>query len=278
MSVFVCPVCRGGLNASDEMLRCAQGHAFDLAKEGYVNLLLAAARKSKDPGYNKAMIASRHTLFESGHYQHLADAMAGIVARNLPEDRITFVLDAGCGEGYYLRRIRAHTTTTQPSLSLIGVDVSKHGVRIASRGDRLGEYAVASTHDLPLGDNSVDVLLTHFSPVFAGEFHRVVKPGGVVVVGAPGPRHLFGLKELVYDNAEQHTPSDPLDGAPGYELAATDSVQYTLEIDNRDAIAALFAMTPFYWSANHETQARIATLDQLHTEVDVIAYSYRVVK
>jgi 23S rRNA (guanine745-N1)-methyltransferase len=249
---FACPVCGQPLLRADRSYRCVNGHPFDIAREGYVNLLLPQHRRSKDPGYNKEMVASRRDFFDAGHYEPLADGVAGLIASYLPDgDRV--VVDAGCGEGYYLRRLRAllAATDAEENTLLCGMDLSKYGIRVAARRDPQGLYAVAGTYRMPVLPAVVDVLLTHFSPVSAEDFRRVVKPGGVVLVGGPAEGHLFGLKELMYDtpgkvrsgrhprrrervrvdrDALDPLPAVPARSRPGREPAADDPV---LLVDRR---------------------------------------------
>src|SRR6266545_8190332 len=98
--ILACPVCGEPLERVDRTFRCANGHTFDVAREGYVNLLLAQHRRSKDPGYSKDMIAGRRDFFDAGHYRPLADGIAELIATYLPPVADTVVIDAGCGEGY----------------------------------------------------------------------------------------------------------------------------------------------------------------------------------
>ena len=283
---LLCPTCRLPFERSDRTYRCENGHSHDLAREGYLNLLLAQARRSHDPGYSKEMIASRHRFFTGGHYAPLADGVAAIIDEYLQQRRASTVpitepprvLDAGCGEGYYLRRLRAHFDVLGESIDLCGIDISKHGIKIAAKRDPKTVYAVASTHDLPIPDHATDLLVTHFSPVFAASFRRVVRPDGVVLIGSPGPMHLYGLKELVYDNPARHEQSEPLASESAFELVDTHSVRYTLTLRDNASVVDLLKMTPFYWSASEATQAHLATLTDLTTAIDVVLHAYRVVE
>ncbi|MGH3905207.1 MAG: putative RNA methyltransferase, partial [Pseudonocardiaceae bacterium] len=186
-AVFGCPVCDEPLARDDRTFRCVNGHVFDVAREGYVNLLLPQHRHSKDPGYSKEMIAGRRDFFDAGHYQILADGVAEAIGSYLPGHAERVVVDAGCGEGYYLRRLRARLSEQgqNESTVLCGMDISKHAIRVAVKRDPRGLYAVAGTYRMPVLPDRVDVLLTHFSPVSAADFRRVVRPGGVVLVGGP---------------------------------------------------------------------------------------------
>jgi len=275
--VFRCPVCAEPLERDDRTFGCVNAHRFDIAREGYVNLLLAQHRHSKDPGYSKEMIAGRRDFFDAGHYQKLADGVAETIASYLPADGPGVVVDAGCGEGYYLRRLRhllADRSREEQTL-LCGMDISKHGVRVAAKRDPKGLYAVAGTYRMPVLTDQVDILLTHFSPVSAADFRRVVKPGGIVLVGGPAEGHLYAFKELLYDTPAKHEVSDLLGTEPGFELIGTHSIRYPLSLHGPGQVANLLLMTPFYWSVGDETRAKLAAMDHLDTEVDVIVHAYR---
>jgi 23S rRNA (guanine745-N1)-methyltransferase len=260
--------------------RCAGGHAFDVAREGYVNLLLPQHRRSTEPGYGKEMIAGRRAFFDAGHYEPLADAVADLVVSHLPTDgppgAEPVVLDAGCGEGYYLRRLRHRLRANGSGQAvLVGLDLSKPAIKAAARRDPAGRYAVAGTFRMPVLASRVDVLLTHFSPVSPADFRRVVRPGGVLLLGGPGPAHLFGLKEILYDTPAHHEPPAGLDQATGFELLATHRIQFPLRLGSPKQVANLLKMTPFSWAANRPAQERLAGLDALGTEVDVVVRAYR---
>jgi 23S rRNA (guanine745-N1)-methyltransferase len=275
--LFGCPVCGEQLFPSEGMLRCMNGHAFDVAREGYVNLLLAQHRRSKDPGYSRDMIVGRREFFDAGHFQLLADRLAEIVASFLPDAPQRVILDAGCGEGYYLRRLRARVASmgSEDSTLLSGLDISKHAIRTAAKRDPRGRYAVASVYRMPVLRSRVDVLLTHFSPLCPDEYRRVLRPGGVVVTGTPGEGHLFSLKQLLYATPARHEPSDPLTGRPDFQLLCTERIRFDLALRGPGQVANLLQMTPYYWSADQRTQTHLAQLDCLDTEVDVLVHAYR---
>lgn len=275
--VFACPVCGEALPPAPGSYVCVNDHRFDVAREGYVNLLLAQHRRSKDPGYNKEMIAGRRDFFDAGYYAPLADCVAECVRSVLPAVPDRVVVDAGCGEGYYLRRLRRllNHDCSGDGVVLCGLDISKHGIRVASRRDPQGLYAVAGTHRMPVLAGRVDVLLSHFSPVSAEDFRRVVKPDGSVLVGGPGERHLFRLKELLYESPAAHEPVAMLADESGFELIDTHVIRYPLSLRGPGQVANLLLMTPYFWSVNDETRARIGALDALDTEVDVVLHAYR---
>ncbi|WP_343074517.1 putative RNA methyltransferase [Nakamurella aerolata] len=132
-AVFRCPVCDGAFSPrAGRTLACPLGHALDVAREGYVNLVTAQAKKSKDPGYNVQLMQSRHAFFGTGGYEPAARAIAELMSTALPAGGR--VLDAGCGEGYYLRVLRE----VAPGLDIVGTDLSRSGMRMAARLDPAG--------------------------------------------------------------------------------------------------------------------------------------------
>ncbi|MCG8427226.1 MAG: methyltransferase domain-containing protein, partial [Chromatiales bacterium] len=200
-----CPVCQNPLTLNARTFRCSEGHAFDLAKEGYVNLLLANQRSSSNPGDDKMMSRSRRAFLEQGYYDRLADQIADICSARLSRsDKPVQLLDIGCGEGYYGGRIRQALEAFSPALA--AVDISKEAVRMAAKRYRDSSFAVASNNRLPLPDKSVDLVYCVFSPFSTAEVARVLKDNGCFINVHPGPQHLFKLREQVYDQPQPHTP------------------------------------------------------------------------
>lgn len=275
-SVLACPVCWEPLQRAGSTWRCDRGHVFDLAREGYVNLLLPQHRHSKDPGYSRDMIAGRRELFDAGSYSRLADDVAAVIADQLPGRTHPVVLDAGCGEGYYLRHLAVELERRGvDDVFRCGLDLSKHGIRAAAKRDPAGLYAVGGTFTMPVLLGSVDVLLTHFSPVSPLDFARVVRPGGVVVVGGPGEKHLFSFKELLYDAPALHRPVDHFVGDSRFELLTSDRSRHQLQLRGTAQLANLLRMTPYYWTLDAAAQARLSATETLDTEIDVVLRAYR---
>jgi len=262
--LLACPVCAQPLAREAATFRCEAGHAYDVARSDYVNLLLANQRRSKDPGDDKAMMAARTAFLEAGHYAPVADALADAV---LADPAAARIVDVGCGEGHYLRRLRQRADRP---LALHGLDISRHAVEAAARRDPDGLYAVAGAHRLPILTGAADALVSHFAPLEAAEARRVLREGGRLIVGAPGPRHLFGLRALIYETPTEHPEVPPL--ADGFTLTAEARVRYDLELRDPAAVAALIGMTPYAWAA--DARDRLAGLARLDTEVDVLIRTY----
>lgn len=277
--LFCCPVCGRALvqDGDARTFGCAAGHSFDVAREGYLNLLLAQRRHSRNPGYSREMIAARRDFFDAGFYEPLADSIAEVIVELAGEVAgAPTVFDAGCGEGYYLRRLRQSLERAGRGDAVLGgLDISKPAVQIAGKRDPLGAYAVAGTFEMPVLPQSVDILLTHFSPVSAEDFLRVLRPGGLALVGGPGPQHLQSIKNRLYDNPVEHEPTAALAGVEGFEPLPSRVIRYSRTVVGSQHIRALLTMTPYNWSSSESARAAITELPSLDLDIDVVLEVYR---
>ncbi|MEB4590796.1 methyltransferase domain-containing protein [Candidatus Thiothrix sp. Deng01] len=265
-----CPVCEQPLQRVENSLVCANQHSFDRAKEGYVNLLLANKKKSADPGDNREMLESRRCFLQQGYYAPLAEGIANAVtqyyADRIEQGDVLTLLDAGCGEGYYLARLIALLPGTVQGY---GTDISRTAMRMAARQYSGMQFAVASSFDLPVADAAVDVLLRVFAPAADGEIVRVLRGGGLYLWAYPGPRHLFELRQLVYDDPKLHSVDESkIPQGQGLTLHDTLNIRYALKLPDQASVAALLAMTPYFWSASADKQAHCQQLQSLDVTVD----------
>ena len=275
-SVLRCPVCRQPLLPITGGYHCAAMHRFDVARQGYVNLLLAHKKHSKEPGDDREMIQSRRRFLDLGYYNQVSDGInqaIGEVLSGAKRPGDCNVLDAGCGEGLYLSRLKeALSKDPEPRFPIVyhGVDVSKFAVRQATQRDRTMAWFVASINDLPFWDDSLDIVLSVFSPANIAEFARILKQGGSLVFVSPGPRHLNGLREVIYPVTREHAaPSITAKAQEFFSLATMARVTYPLTLTSKEVIMDLLAMTPYYWNIDRPTKARVAALDRLQLDVDV---------
>lgn len=274
--ILQCPVCRNPLLNSADGYQCSKNHTFDAAREGYVNLLLAHKKNSKEPGDNKDMIRSRRRFLDLGLYNGISDGINEAVAGNLPlpgKERDFNILDAGCGEGFYLKRLKeflAQRPGARVPAQYYGVDISKFAVRQATRRDRTMDWFVAGIKDLPFAQSSFDMVLNVFSPADFPEFSRILGETGGLLIVSPGPRHLNGLREIIYPNAREHAPSTITEEAKLlFSLSTEARINYEIELTAREAIMDLLAMTPYFWNIDLKTKARVESLDRLALDVDV---------
>ncbi len=274
--ILQCPVCRNPLLNSADGYQCSNNHTFDAAREGYVNVLLSHKKNSKEPGDNKEMIRSRRRFLDLGLYDRISDGINEAIAGNLPEpgEKNAFnVLDAGCGEGFYLKRLKeflAQRSGTRVPVEYYGVDISKFAVRQATQRDWTISWFVASIIDLPFVQSSFDMILNIFSPADFPEFSRVLGGTGKLLTVSPGPRHLNGLRKIIYPNAREHAPSTICEEAIGlFSLSTETRINYQVELKSREAIMDLLAMTPYFWNIDLKTKAKVEALDRLALDVDV---------
>jgi 23S rRNA (guanine745-N1)-methyltransferase len=192
IDLLVCPYCGGQLSLDEQHVGCPSGHAFDLARQGYLNLYARAAPKNAD---TVAMIAARARFLEAGHYAEIDRALveAGMIeaaGRGAPAG--ARVLDCGAGTGHYLARV----LDSLPASRGIALDVSVAAARRAVRAhEHLGAVVADAWRRLPVRTAALDVVLSIFAPRNPPEFARVLAPGGVLVSVHPTQRHLAELRE-----------------------------------------------------------------------------------
>ena len=240
--ILACPRCGGSLTLHERMLQCENRHSFDIAKQGYLNLLGAAQPKNAD---TPAMVEARAAFLHQGHYAPLADVLAATVAGT------STVVDAGCGTGYYLASM---LSTAERGL---GFDVSVAAVKRAARAhERLGAVVADTWKPLPIKDSCADVVTAVFAPRNLCEFARILAPGGRLVVAAPESDHLVEAREVFGLLDVQPGKHEALlaDTAELFELMDSHVVRHELDLD-AEAAALLVAMGP---NAFHEHAAPAA--------------------
>ncbi|MFI5954249.1 putative RNA methyltransferase [Cryptosporangium sp. NPDC051539] len=257
-----CPHCDSAadvpLTLGDRILRCPEGHTFDVARQGYVSLL--TGRAPAVPGDTAAMVAARESFLAGGHFAPIAEALAGRVAAAVPGGG-GGVLDLGAGTGYYL----AAVLEAVPGAIGIAADVSGFALRRAARAHpRIGAIRCDAWRPLPFRTGAADVVLNVFAPRNGGELYRVLRPGGVVLVVAPTDRHLRELAGAVGAVSVDPRKSDRVDAALGPHLSAagTEAVETTLTLDHAAAVTAV-AMGPAAWHVGpEELAARVGALPE----------------
>jgi 23S rRNA (guanine745-N1)-methyltransferase len=264
---LLCPLDGDPLQRDDASWRCSAGHSFDIARQGYVNLLPVQNKRSRDPGDSREMVAARARFLEAGFYKPLATAVARAALAGLPADAAVSLLDAGCGEGYYLRQV-AEAAGLRQSLAMLGLDISKWAVLAAARTDPRPTWVVGSNARLPVPAQSMDRVLCLFGfPVYP-EFSRVLKPGGELLLADPGPAHLRELREIIYPKLKP-TTSEAAAVPEGFTRVAVESVSYPMLLADAATIANLLAMTPHLYRAGAAGKEKLLARSRLAVTVDV---------
>ncbi len=278
MLSFCCPNCKQQLNKQGNSLICEKNHCFDKAKSGYVNLLLPNKMNSKTPGDNKLMVDTRNEFLSKGYYNVLKEELCKKIveiAKSFNKESID-LLDAGCGEGYYTSAMANTLKENNLKANILGVDISKFALNIAAKSTQDVHFGVSSVFDMPIPDNSCDIVTELFAPYCGEEFHRALKPDGVLILVIPSEEHLYELKNAIYENAYKNEVKDYK--LEGFTLINKTEVFSQIQINNKEDIKNLFMMTPYYYKTSKEDTARLMKLDRLNTKIQFEILCYRVLK
>ena len=272
---LACPIDGLKLVTGNKQWTCPNGHTFDIARQGYINLLPVQQKRSKHPGDSKEMVVARTHFLDTGIYQPLASAIVEQVKSLIANDEITdnetfYLLDAGCGEGYYFDNLHQSLDTIEQNteLSFVGLDISKEAILQASKRSKNITWLVGTNRQPPLVEASVDLILCVFGFVNFEGFAKVLKSGGKVVLVDPGLEHLKELRELIYEKVN-HTELTDIE-TEQFSIVDTQSCKFkTGNIDNEN-IKNLLSMTPHLFRASKEGKVAASELKMLDLTVDVI--------
>jgi 23S rRNA (guanine745-N1)-methyltransferase len=258
VAVLRCPVCGDALALTGRTATCPRGHAYDLAKQGYLNLLPSAS--TGIDGDSAAMIGARTVFLGHGHYAPIRDALILAAAFDgLQVDGEELVVEVGSGTAYYLAGVVGASAARRG----IALDVSRYAARRAAKVDpRIGSVVCNAWQELPLLDDSAQLMLNVFAPRNAAEMARVLVPGGTLLVVTPNQEHLaelVGVLGLVkVDEEKERRLQDSLAGK--FDQTGSEIVESAMRLD-RTAIEQLVLMTPSARHLDHRELAnRIAVL------------------
>ena len=258
--MLICPVCGEKLDLSVGQYRCDRGHCFDLAKEGYVNLL--RSNKNGDLiGDDKLSARSRRDFLNKGYYAPLQQELCRIFAQ-----RQGSVLDICCGEGYYTAALGEN-----PNLKVFGFDISREMVRLAAKRGN-GTYFVANLASIPVEAESMDYAIHLFAPFQEQAFSRVLKTGGRLITVMPGRYHLWGLKQALYDTPYEN--DEQLPQTAQLHLVSTHKVTDRITLTCQEDIQAVFRMTPYYFHTSAKDKEKLFGLTALDTPIEFLIAEY----
>lgn len=222
-----CPVCTLPVDLQHRTVRCGSGHSFDLARQGYVNLL---TRPPKGANADTAdMIAARERFLSAGHYRPLAGRLAGLAAGGTPAGAA--ILEAGAGTGYYLKTV----ISTLPDARGIGTDLSPFGCRrIARAGDRIGAVVADTWAGLPVTDGVLDLIMVVFAPRNPAEFARSLRPGGRLLIAVADDDHLAEVRDRL----------GMIDIRPGKPATLQESLQDWFDLEHQERFSAPLELGP----------------------------------
>ena len=244
---LLCPICAAPLRQTDRTFRCAAGHSFDTARQGYIHLLPVQNKRSLNPGDTREQVLSRRAFLEAGFYAPIAEALCA-AAREL--GCAGPILDVGCGEGYYSAGLAESL-----GAELMGLDISKEAVRYAAGRYKNATWICASAARLPVKDQSVGLLTSLFALTMPEEFKRVLRPDGAFIQVLAAEDHLLGLKNIIYPelhHKEKFTTPD----IPGFRLAESRRLQFTFTVEG-EQVQNLLSMTPHVYRIGKEGADRL---------------------
>lgn len=231
---LICPICEKPLCREERRLVCPENHSFDMARQGYVNLLPVQRRHSAHPGDTREQVLSRRAFLEGGYYAPIADALIAAAEKYGASGPI---LDAGCGEGYYCTRL-----ARAMGGPLVGLDISKDAVRYAAGKYKDAQWLCATASRIPVENGSAGLLTSLFAITLPGEFHRVLRENGLFFQVLAAQDHLLELKKIIYDELI-FREKDTAPVLTGFTLLESIPIRFTFTVEGPQ-VQNLFAMTP----------------------------------
>lgn len=262
-TAFACPICQENLTLLETNFKCCNRHSFDLAKFGYVNL---APQIKQSANYDKENFQNRQQILEAGFYQAILDAVSDLLASS---KTTTTILDIGCGEGFYSRKLQeSHSEKT-----FYAFDISKDSVQIAAKSEPNWEvnWFVGDLACLPIKDANMDILLDIFSPANYGEFRRVLSKDGILIKVIPTENHLKEIRQRVQDqltNKEYSNQDIKEHFQEHFTILSSQTASLTKTI-TAEQLQALLSMTPLLF---HVDQSKIdwSQLTEITIEAEIL--------
>lgn len=262
-TAFACPICQENLTLVESSLKCENRHSFDLAKFGYVNL---APQIKQSANYDKENFQNRQQILEAGFYQAILDAISDLIARSKTAKTI---LDIGCGEGYYSRKLQE----VHPDKTFYAFDISKDSVQIAAKSEPnwAVNWFVGDLTQLPIKDASMDILLDIFSPANYGEFRRVLSQNGILIKVIPTENYLKEIRKTVQEQLTKKDYSNQdikehFQEHFSIQSSQTASLTKPITAEQRQA---LLAMTPLLFHVD-QTKIDWSQLTEITIEAEIL--------
>lgn len=275
---LACPLDGTPLTLREKQYLCANGHSYDVARQGYVHLLPVQNKKSREPGDSTAMVQARSRFLNAGFYAPISNKLNELALKHLPEAVEICVVDAGCGEGYYLDHFcMAVISNSRPATaSLVGLDIAKPAILAAAKRNKQITWMVASNTNPALLPASVDMIFCMFGFPDFEAFKSILKPDGKLVLVEAGQDHLLELREIIYPEVKKSLPPS-LEKAQklSFELIDQQPLRYQTDNLNHEQITDLLVMTPHLYRATRQGKEAAAKLESISLTVDVL---FRVLK
>ena len=262
-SAFSCPICQDNLTLVETSLKCSNRHSFDLAKFGYVNL---APQIKQSANYDKENFQNRQQILEAGFYQAILETISALLARL---ETAKTILDIGCGEGFYSRKLQeSHSEKT-----FYAFDISKDSVQIAAKSEPnwAVNWFVGDLARLPIKDASMDILLDIFSPANYGEFRRVLSQNGILIKVVPTENHLKEIRQMVQDHLtkKDYSNQDIKEHFQEHFTIQSSQIASLTKPITPEQRQALLSMTPLLFNID-QTKINWSKLTEITIEAEIL--------
>ena len=262
-TAFACPICQENLTLLESSLKCCNRHSFDLAKFGYVNL---APQIKQSANYDKENFQNRQQILEAGFYQAILEAISDLLASS---KNAKTILDIGCGEGFYSRKLQKR----HPDKTFYAFDISKDSVQIAAKSEPnwAVNWFVGDLARLPIKDASMDILLDIFSPANYGEFRRVLSKDGILIKVIPTENHLKEIRQKVQDQLtkKDYSNQDIKEHFQGHFTILSNQTASLTKTITADQLQSLLSMTPLLFHID-QTKIDWSDLTEITIEAEIL--------
>lgn len=254
--LFACPVCSSEMHVSEAPAQfcCSQGHSFDFARQGYLNLMLANQRNSLQAGYDMATLRARKTMLENGLFAPLIESLQQMtvnIARQKTQWQQLSLLDVGSGEGYlFAHLVEKLQSASGKEIAAVGSDISKPAMQIASQSSNTLLWCVANLmRRMPFADHAFHILLNILAPSNAEEFQRLLIPQGYLLKVLPLENHLVEIRRAIYEHERKESHNNEVAFAElskHLQLITQENLSY-LHTVGKDKTSELLHMSPLFW-------------------------------
>ena len=262
-TAFACPICQENLTLVETSFKCCNRHSFDLAKFGYINL---EPQIKQSANYDKENFQNRQQILEAGFYQAILEAVSDLLSNS---KNAKTILDIGCGEGFYSRKLQER----HPDKTFYAFDISKDSVQIAAKSEPnwAVNWFVGDLARLPIKDASMDILLDIFSPANYGEFRRVLSKDGILIKVIPTKNHLKEIRQKVQDQLTNkgYSNQDIKEHFQEHFTILSSQTASLTKTITAEQLQALLSMTPLLF---HIDQSKIdwSQLTQITIEAEIL--------
>ena len=262
---LVCPICGGCLQREQRLYVCENRHSFDIARQGYVNLLPVQQKHSIAPGDTREQVLSRRAFLEAGYYAPIAEALISAAQKyGVSGD----ILDIGCGEGWYSAQL-----ADALGANLTGLDISKEAVRCAAAKYKGKLWLTATAAHIPVRSGSADLVTSLFAITLPEEFSRVLKQDGLYFQVLAAQDHLLGLKGIIYDELK-FKEKDSVPELPGFTRLESIPIRFSFTVEG-EQIRNLFSMTPHVFRIGKAGAARLEATETLTDTASCVLNVFR---